>query len=269
MTVMLNACNVIKVWVLQATPWSAILILCTIACCYIAYNTFKVIVRFYVMASILIIPMALLIALGLTRADFSYIFPITEAGWWNIIQASKETITAMYGFEIILIAFPKVNGNPVARLKAISIANGFVTLFYTFTVWICFIVFSPKQVELIPEPVAYLLRSLHIGIIDRTDLLFIPIWMITVAASIASYYCAASIGIGHIFNLTNHKKAVPIVGIIAFSVALFIDTPEELKVLAQFTDKFTYIFILILPFLFLLYSLFRNKKGEQYVQKKS
>ncbi|WP_242273432.1 GerAB/ArcD/ProY family transporter [Bacillus cereus group sp. BfR-BA-01310] len=266
-TVMLNACNVIKVWVLQATPWSAILILCTIACCYVAYNTFKVIVRFYVMASILIIPMALLIALGLTRADFSYIFPITEAGWWNIIQASKETITAMYGFEIILIAYPKVNGNPTARLKAISIANGFVTLFYTFTVWICFIVFSPKQIELIPEPVAYLLRSLHIGIIDRTDLIFIPIWMITVVASIASYYCAASIGIGHIFNLANHKKAVPIVGIITFSVALFIHTPEELKALSQFTDKSTYIFILILPFLFLIYSLLRNKKGAQYAQK--
>ena len=129
MTVMLNACNVIKVWILQATPWSAILMLFTIACRYIAYNTFKVIVRFYVMASILIIPMALLIALGLSRADFSYIFPITEAGWWNIIQASKETITAMYGFEIILIAFPKVNGSSVAKLKAISIANGFVTLF--------------------------------------------------------------------------------------------------------------------------------------------
>ena len=61
----------------------------------------------------------LLIALGLSRADFSYIFPITEAGWWNIIQASKETITAMYGFEIILIAFPKVNGSSVAKLKAI------------------------------------------------------------------------------------------------------------------------------------------------------
>ncbi|EJR46570.1 spore germination protein (amino acid permease) [Bacillus cereus VD107] len=267
MTVMLNACNVIQVWVLQATPWSAILILCTIACCYVAYNTFKVIVRFYVMASILIIPMALLIALGLTRADFSYIFPITEAGWWNIIQASKETITAMYGFEIILIAYPKVNGNPAARLKAISIANGFVTIFYAFTVWICFIVFSPKQVEIIPEPVAYLLRSLHIGIVDRTDLIFIPIWMITVVASIASYYCAASIGIRHIFNLANHKKAVPIVALISFSIALFIDTPEELKVLAQFTDKFTYIFIVILPFLFLLYSLLRNKKGAQYAQK--
>lgn len=53
----------------------------------------------------------------------------------------------MYGFEIILIAFPKVNGSSVAKLKAISIANGFVTLFYTFTVWICFIVFSPKQIE--------------------------------------------------------------------------------------------------------------------------
>ena len=132
MTVMLNVCNVIKVWILQATPWYAILMLFTIACCYVAYNTFKVIVRFYVMTSILILPMALLIALGLSRADFSYIFPITEAGWWNIIQASKETITAMYGFEIFLIAFPKVNGSSVAKLKAISIANGFVTLFLCF-----------------------------------------------------------------------------------------------------------------------------------------
>ena len=92
--------------------------------------------------------------------------------------------------------------------------------------------------------------------------------MITVVASIASYYCAASIGIGHIFNLANHKKAVPIVGIIAFSVALFIDTPEELKVISTFTDKFTYIFIVVLPLLFLLYSVIRNKKGEQYVQKR-
>ncbi|MDR4410605.1 spore gernimation protein GerK, partial [Bacillus anthracis] len=48
MTLMLNACNVIKVWVLQASPWYAILFLFTIACCFIAYNTFKVIVLFYV-----------------------------------------------------------------------------------------------------------------------------------------------------------------------------------------------------------------------------
>ena len=82
--------------------------------------------------------------------------------------------------------------------------------------------------------------------------------MITVVASIASYYCAASIGIGHIFNLANHKKAVPIVGIIAFSVALFIDTPEELKVISTFTDKFTYIFIVVLPRILFLVTLSSN-----------
>ena len=107
MTVMLNACNVIKVWVLHATPWSAILILCTVACCYVAYNTFKVIVRFYVMASILIIPMALLIALGLSRADFSYIFPITEAGWWNIIQASRKQLQPCMVLKLFLSLFQK------------------------------------------------------------------------------------------------------------------------------------------------------------------
>lgn len=37
--------------------------------------------------------------------------------------------------------------------------------------------------------------------------------------------------------------------------------------IANFTDKFTYIFIIVLPFLFLLYSLLRNKKGAPYAQK--
>ena len=92
MTVMLNACNVIKVWILQATPWYAILMLFTIACCYVTYNTFKVIVRFYVMASILILPMALLIALGLTRADFSYIFQLQKLDGGILFKHLKKQL---------------------------------------------------------------------------------------------------------------------------------------------------------------------------------
>ena len=263
MTITLNACSIIKIWILQATPWSIVLILFTVACSFVAYNTFKVIVRFYVMISILIVPMAFLIGLGLLDAEFSYIFPITEAGWWNIIRASKETITAMYGFEIMLIAYPFVHGSPTARLKAISVANGFVTIFYTFIVWICLIAFSPKQIELIPQPVIYLLRSLHLGSIDRADLIFIPIWMTTVVASIASYFYASSTGIGYIFKLEKHQKAVPITGLISFGIACFLNTPEELEAIAKFADHTTYIFIGILPFLFLLYALLRNKQGEE------
>ena len=91
MTVMLNACNVIKVWILQATPWYAILILFTIACCHVAYNTFKVIVRFYVMASILILPMALLIALGLTR-DFLIFFRLQRLDGGILFKHLKKQL---------------------------------------------------------------------------------------------------------------------------------------------------------------------------------
>ncbi|CUB09513.1 Spore germination protein YndE [Bacillus cereus] len=267
MTVMANSANIIKIWILQATPWPVILILASVTSVFLIYGTFKVMARFYNMTLILIIPMAFFIGIGLTNAEFSYPLPIIEAGWWNIIRASKETITAMYGFEIILIAYPFVNGKPAAKLKAISLANGFVTIFYTFTVWICYIVFSPKQIELIPQPVIYLLRSLHIGIIDRMDLIFIPIWMITVVCSYASYYYSASVGVEYIFKLNNHKKGVPIVALISFSVALFINTPEKLEIIAQFTDKLTYIFIAVFPLLFLFFAILRNKKGENYTKK--
>ncbi len=157
---MLNVCNVVKVWILQATPWYAILMLFTIACYYVA------IIRSKAHRTILChglyshFTYGAFNCLGLSRADFSYIFPLQRLDGGILFKHRKKQLQPYMSFEIILIAFPKVNGNSVAKLKAISIANGFVTLFYTFTVWICFIVFSPKQIELIPEPSCLLITLL-------------------------------------------------------------------------------------------------------------
>lgn len=261
MAVMLNSCILIRKWILPTTPHIAILALFLFSGGYLAYNSIKAIVNFNVLASIFIIPMIILVANGLSNAEFSYISPSTEAGWKNIFLGSVISRLDMGGFEILLVVYPWVKGSSADRLKAVSIANVFVTLFYTFIVWVCFLTFSPQQIELIPDPVVYLLRSLPMGIVDRTDLIFIPIWMTTIVAFIGNYLYASSVGISYIFDFKHHKKILPILGILLFIITCFVDTPKEVSFFTELPEIGSWLFTLILPIMFLLYSILKNKKG--------
>ncbi|WP_144508563.1 GerAB/ArcD/ProY family transporter [Bacillus mycoides] len=261
MAVMLNSCILIRKWILPTTPYIAILTLFLFSGCYLAYASFKGIVRFNVLVSILIVPMIILVANGFFHADFSYISPSTEAGWKNIFWGSVMSRLDMGGFEMFLLVYPWVKGSSTDRLMAISITNAFVTIFYTFVVWMCFVSFSPKQIELIPEPVVYLLRSLPMGIVDRTDLIFIPLWMTTIVAFIGNYLYASSVGISYIFNLNNQKRILPILGILLFIITCFVDTPKEVSFFTKLPEIGSFFFTLILPTFFLFYSILKSKKG--------
>lgn len=261
--VMMSASDVLRRWMLQNTPKWVVLILIAGICLYLIRDSLRRIARAYVLASFLIIPMLLLIAYGNTRANLTYLFPITEAGWWNIVKAVKDSTSSMYGFEILLIAYPFVEGKDGGKLKAMSGAIILTTLFYTFAVLTCLLVFNSEQLKFIPEPVIFLLRSLQLGIVDRADMIFLPIWMTTVVASIGSYFYAASVGIGTIFGSSDHRNAVPIVALICLIVALIPSTPSEIKWFAKTSDSMAYIFIIGLPLLLLLCSLlFKKKEGQ-------
>lgn len=255
-------CDVLKRWMLQSTPTWAVVILIIITSIYLARENSRTIARYNVLLSILIIPMFFLILYGVFRADFSYPFPIFEAGWINIIKSAKEASISMYGFEIILILFPLVIGSNKSILKTITYANWFVTIFFAFIVFTCLVVFSPAQLEIVGEPVVYLLRSLNFGVVSRIDLIFLPIWMTTAIASIVSYLYFSANGIKYILRKSNHKNIIPFVAITCSIISLLPQTPNQLEFLMKVVDYSSYVFLGAIPVLLLLISfLFFDKEG--------
>ncbi|MNX37382.1 Spore germination protein YndE [compost metagenome] len=260
----LDALIVLHRWMLQSTPRWALLGLFSIMTLYLAREKLTVLARFYTLASFLFIPLIIFVSYGLTEAHLEYMFPILEAGWWNVVKGAQDTTISMYGFELMLIIYPLTEGTNKQRLLTISMSNLFVTLFYAFVVSTCLMVFNSEQIKMIPEPVIYLVKSLNFFIVDRGDILFLSIWTITLVCSIVSYVYAASIGLTALFKKQDHKKFAPFVTIMSFIIVLAPMTPAAILKLNRAAEYMAYLFIGGVPLVFLILSLlFKRKAGGQ------
>ncbi|WP_152403902.1 GerAB/ArcD/ProY family transporter [Paenibacillus cellulositrophicus] len=259
--VLLNAYMVLQRWILQSTPKWVVLLLFCIMTYYLAKEKLTVLARFYSLSSLLFIPLIIFVSYGLTQARIEYMLPLTEAGLINILKGTKDTTISMYGFEMFMIVFPFIDASDSKKLKMISLSNLFVTLFYTFVVCTCLMVFNQTQLAMIPEPVIYLVKSLNFYIIDRADILFLSIWSITLVCSIASYFYAAADGLAVLFSKKNHQMFDPFVSVAFFLIALLPTTPMAIDRINKVSEFAAYAFVAVIPFLMMLISLFVKKKA--------
>ncbi len=261
--IMLSAVGVLQRWMMNATPTWILLGLFSIMTYYLAKEKLTVMARFYTLSSALFIPLIIFVSYGLTQARLEYMFPLMEAGIWNILKATKDTTISMYGFEVILVIFPFIDASDKKKLMIISMSNLFVTLFYVFVVSTCLMVFSSEQLRLIPEPVLYLVKSLNFYIVDRADVLFLPIWSITLVCSITSYAYAASVGLAQLFKRKSHGVFTPYVNAVIFFITLLPATPLAIRRLDVSAEYAAYLFIFILPFAMVIGSKLFKKKVER------
>ncbi|MBE9914980.1 GerAB/ArcD/ProY family transporter [Paenibacillus donghaensis] len=260
--VMLSAVGILQRWMMEATPRWVLLLLFAIATLYLAKEKLTVLARFFTLSSMLFIPLFIFVSYGLTQPHPEYMFPLFEAGIWNILKATKDTTISMYGFEIILIIFPLIDASDKKKLFVVSMSNLFVTLFYTMVVVTCLMVFNPSQLRVIPEPVIYLVKSLNFYVVDRADVLFLPIWSITIVCSIASYTYAASVGLTQLFKQQDHRLFTPYVKIVMYIIALIPVTPIAIRLLDMIAEYAAYLFIGMIPLALMIGSLFvRRKEG--------
>ncbi|CAH1059088.1 GerAB/ArcD/ProY family transporter [Paenibacillus pseudetheri] len=259
--VMFSAVEVLQRWMLQTTPRWAILALFSIMTLYLAREKLTVLARFFTLAAVLFVPLILFVSYGLTQAHLEFMLPLLENGYWNIIKGVQDSAISMYGFEMMLIVYPLSEGTNKQRLMTISLASWFVTLLYVFVVFTCLTVFNSEQIKLIPEPVIYLVKSLNFYIVDRADILFLPIWSITLVCSIVSYCYAASIGLSVLLSRKSHKNFTPFVKISTYMIALAPVTPAGIHLFDIAATYASYVFIAGLSMVLLMISLFMKRKA--------
>lgn len=254
----------IKTWILFRTPMIVILLLLTVSGTYLAIGKIKVMGRFYQFVSILIIPLVIMSAYTLKDADLRYILPIGQNGLGTIFKAAQKGIVSMLGFEIVLFVYPYVQKKGRAALKSLTITNIAVTGLYTFLTFTTFVFFSPAQLEMIPEPLVYMLKGVSFIIVDRVDLIFLSIWIISVMTSYVSYLYIAGRGIQ---CLTKRKKTtgpILIASLIALILSTFSHDRYTVEMISGYHAKASYFFAFGIPFVLLIISLvFKKKENVQ------
>lgn len=245
--------NCISLWLLPLTPIWVLSLSIILASIYLAISELKVIARFFVIVSFLLVFLILLSFLTYNLPkEFQFILPIGNSGVKNIIMGSHKSLISMIGFEGMLLIFPFILNKEKGVLKTVSFANLTVTAIYTYFLFLCLISFSPNQLKQVREPVLYLFKALTFRMLDRIDLIFLSSWIVPMTTSIIAYLFLSSKSIS---NEKSYRKTVIINGIIIFLISIL---PFDEKMIGQFSNYVTYLsyaVVFVLPVLLLVLSL--------------
>ncbi|MBT2643207.1 GerAB/ArcD/ProY family transporter [Bacillus sp. ISL-41] len=256
--------GIIDRWILPYTPnWiiGALLVLTGI---YLCVDGLNILARFFTLVTPLMVILFLLISYTLKDANIYYILPIGQSGIKDIFFGSKDAFLSMLGFEAVLMIFPLVMGSNRTKFKVMTFANLFITLLYAYLILVSFMYFSPDELKIIPEPLLYMLKSYTFKVIERTDLLFLSIWIIMVFTSFSTYlFLAAKCG-KSLFKKAQHKKLIYSVGLICFGVSLIAESNILFaESMSGYITKASFTFLLFPVLLLLVSYLFKKTvKGK-------
>lgn len=250
--------KLLHTWITPRTPMWVLSALITSTSIYLVRENLRVITRFFILAFFPFFTILFLSIYSMKDINILHVMPVGSSGILKILQGTNKCIISMVGFELALVFYPFVLGKKKTQLKTLSVANLFVTLFYTFMVFLCLTYFSPIEIRLIPEPVLYMIKAQSFKIIERTDLVFLSIWIIFFTTSFMSYLYASSVGAASLFNIKSHKKIVPYIGALTFFISLFLKSPKVIEALPNYYAIASYITIGFIPIFFLLISLFKK-----------
>jgi spore germination protein (amino acid permease) len=253
--------NVINLWLLPLTPGWVISLLILIACIYLTISDLRMIARFFVLATSLILLLLFVSFLSwITPKEIQYILPIGKYGLKNILMGSNNSLLAMLGFEGILFLFPFILDNKKGVLKTISMANIFISIFYTYFIFLCLISFSKGQLTQLREPTLNLLRGISLNMIDRVDLIFLAIWIVPMCTSVITYLFLASKSMN--VEKKNYPKVVFINGFAIFLITFLPKDDIFITLFNKYVSYFNYAVVIIIPTLLLILS-FVFKKHER------
>ncbi|MGP4081451.1 GerAB/ArcD/ProY family transporter [Pseudalkalibacillus sp. R45] len=251
---------ILQHWVLNSTPRWVLLIIMISTCWFLVKDRVRIIARFYMFVMVLVPFLIFFTIMAFPNVmEYRYLLPVGASGIMSILKGAHAVLISMLGFEMLLLLFPYVQANDRQILKSVCIASGFTTILYLYLVFISFVVFSPREIKLVPEPILYMLKAITFQIVERIDLLFIAIWIVVVGTSFISYVLFAAKGMQHILKKKNHSKMLYIIFPIAFVGSLIPQTDFQIASFSKIVEYSSYFFIVVVPVILLLLSMVQSK----------
>ncbi len=260
LTILLSI-SVIRQWILPITPAWLLFLIMIFTGYYLGKENIKIISRFYTIVTVFFIILIVFISSSFGHYHMKFLFPIGEANFMELVQGAHSSIVSMLGFEIILVIYPFIKGDHKKIRKVSLFALITCTSLYLLVVISCLMYFSTEEIDIIPEPILYMLKAQSFDIIERIDLLFLSLWLIPMSTSYISYLYLASKGVSHLIRKDNHSKSILVISLIIFICTYFFQSEQRINTFSLYVSWSSYLFIFIFPTFMLFFSILFKKKG--------
>lgn len=149
----------------------------------------------------------------LKDADINFLLPIIKNGWMPIFKTIPLTTTSYLGIELILVYYPYLKSKEKA-IKGVIIGNALTTFTYLFVTIICFVIYSPYEINKTFEPVIDILSIMEFQYIERLDFILFSLFLMIISKTWVTFIWAGLNGLSELFKF----KLLPFVIIILFIV---------------------------------------------------
>lgn len=253
----------LSTWMMPLTPKWIVVVLMVCIVVYGASAGLQVMSRFFLIASVIFVVYFLFACYALKDASITFILPIGSTGWKGILGGIDPSFSAFQGYEIMLLMYPFIAGTPKKKWRVATLANGSVTFFYTFIVFVTIVFLSKEEIELTPEPLLYLVKSFTFKIIERPDLIFTSIWLVLVATTIMVVFFHAHLVAQFIVKDDKSPRVLYLLAIIVFLISFIPTGIYEVNNWLVLYRPVTYTFAVGLPILYAIVALLQKRKGGE------
>ncbi|KEI76104.1 hypothetical protein FDB72_04845 [Clostridium botulinum] len=197
--------NVLRNYMVSFLNSWNILSLLFLGAAYTVYGGTKTIgklneVLFYITFIVFLIPV-----FSIKKADILNLQPVLGGGVKNIIKATKKTIIAYSGAEMLLILYPLVHEN--VKLKKIGLKSiSFITILYTLYTLLTILYLGIGAADKFLWPVITISRGITIPVINSFSYIFLSLWTMTMFKCISVHYYLFAHGLNKIFNKLSRKS---------------------------------------------------------------
>lgn len=261
--VVISYSDVINRWLLFTTPWFVLIGVSLAISAYIASSTLRSIATITQTIMVMFaVCFAIIFISGMGKGDFRHFLPVGSHGIGAIMRDALPAFWTYAGYEFLLYAFPYVSCRKKKDIViAMSVANGFTTLFYILISVMVLYNFSEIQLNSIPEPMVFILRKFSWPVVQSLDILFITIWLsvTTVTVYVYLFMSARYLAFVRGKEIRKHPHIVWILAIICFCIGIWSSDRQWIFKFLDFHNMFTVVIIAILPTILLLFSLIKGK----------
>ncbi|TJX12973.1 hypothetical protein E9840_11350 [Tissierella creatinini] len=257
-----NLGELIKIFLLQTTPISIIILVFIMATAYLTSHEIDCIARAgYFIYPIIIIFTIMIVLISLPKADYTHLLPVLKTDLKSVVKGVGTSSFSYFGVEIAFFAIPYVEDREkIVKSGVLGIIT--VTLIYIVLVIMTLAHFSLEQIKSIVYPILLLVRQLDLPgfFLENLDGMILSLWVLVVFATIAPNYYAAAIIMSKVLKTKHHKYFV--LGLVPVLLIISL-LPENFIVLFDIVQKYHNILavltLLVIPVAILISAYFRKK----------
>src|SRR5699024_7865531 len=166
------------------------------------------------------------------------------------------------GFEFLLILHPFVKATPRNIIKATSIANIFITLFYTMLMLITLLYFSENELKIVSDPVLYLMKAFSSRMIDCPDLLFTSQWRVLAVSTHINTVYSGTLSIMTVMHSSNLRNYTILFTFLSFLLSLSLYDKHIINVASKIHNYTSTPVLFFMPVVLLLIAIIFRKRKE-------